>query len=121
MVKDEPVSLMRQTIYAIIPILDIYASYRVKRLRKYLLIMILVGIPVIIADSVLFPTPDMDETFEDMEISDMFFYGYDTNHFVAFIVEEIGLVLLAIYLVRRWSKEWNKKFEPSSTESTESA
>ena len=78
------------------------------------------GIPVIIADSVLFPTPDMDETFEDMEISDMFFYGYDTNHFVAFIVEEIGLVLLAIYLVRRWSKQWNQKFAPSSTESTES-
>ena len=72
--------------------------------------MILVGIPVLIADSVLFPTPDMDETFEDMEISDMFFYGYDTNHFVASIIIWMGTVLLAIYLVRRWSKQWNAKF-----------
>ena len=108
MVKDEPVSLMHQTIYCIIPILDIYAAYRVKRLRKYLIIMILVGIPVSIADSVIFP--DTDKTFDGFLQFLTFYYGTDTNHFAVSIVKWIGTVLLAIYLVRRWSKQWNRKF-----------
>ena len=117
MVKNEPVSLMRQTIYCLIPLLDIYAAFRVKRLRKYLIIMLLVALPVSIADSVLFPIDVIDENLEDLEISDIFFYGYDANRFVVTIVVWIGFILLAIYLVRRWSKQWNQKFE-SSTEST---
>ena len=117
MVKDEPVSLLRQTIYCLIPILDIYAAYRVTRLRKYLLIMILVGIPISIADSLLFPFDVLDENLEDLEASDMFFYRYDTNNLIVTIVTWGGLILLAIFLVRRWSKQWNQKFE-SSTEST---
>jgi len=115
MVKDEPVSLMRQTIYCIIPILDIYAAYRVKRLRKYSLIILLVAIPVSIADSALFP--DKDKTFDGFLQFLTFYYGTDTNHFVVSIVIWIGTVLFAIYLVRRWSKQWNQKFE-STTEST---
>ncbi len=108
MVKDEPVSLMRQTIYCFIPILDIYAAYRVKVLRKYMIIMILVGIPVSIADSVIFP--DTDKTFEGFLHFLTFYYGIDTNHFVASIIIWMGTVVLAIYLVRRWSKQWNAKF-----------
>jgi len=112
MVKDEPVSLMRQTIYCLIPLLDIYAAYRVKRLRKYLIIMILVGIPVSMADSAIFP--DTDATLEGFLQFFTFYIGVDTNHFVASIIIWIGTVLLAIYLIRRWSKIWNKKFENST-------
>ena len=108
MVKNEPVSLTRQTIYCIIPILDIYAAYRVKVLRKYMIIMILVAIPVSIADSVIFP--DTDKTFNGFLQFLTFYYGIDTNHFVASIIIWMGTVLLAIYLVRRWSKQWNAKF-----------
>ena len=108
MVKDEPVSLTRQTIYCIIPILDIYAAYRVKVLRKYMIIIILVAIPVSIADSVIFP--DTDKTFEGFLQFLTFYYGVDTNHFVASIIIWMGTVMLAIYLVRRWSKQWNAKF-----------
>ena len=108
MVKDEPVSLTRQTIYCIIPILDIYAAYRVKVLRKYMIIIILVAIPVSIADSVIFP--DTDKTFDGFLQFLTFYYGIDTNHFVASIIFWMGTVLLAIYLVRRWSKQWNAKF-----------
>ena len=115
MVKDEPVSLMRQTIYCLIPFLDIYAAYRVTRLRKYLLIMILVGIPVSIADTVLFPIDATDEDLEELETFDMFFYGYDTNHFAATIVIWIGFILFAIFLVRRWSKQWNQKFQTTES------
>ena len=111
MVKDEPVSLMRQTIYCFIPILDIYAAYRVKVLRKYMIIMILVGIPVSIADSVIFP--DTDKTFDGFLQFLTFYYGIDTNHFVASIIIWMGTVLLAIYLVRRWSKQFPSNFAKS--------
>ena len=113
MPKDEPVSLRRQTIFAIIPILDIYASYRVKRLRRYLLISVLVGIGIGIVNYVMFPIPELDDAPKDIEIFGMSDYGYDTNHIVAFIVQEIGFILFVVYLIRHWSKEWNKKFENS--------
>ncbi len=109
MVKDEPVSLMRQTIYAIIPILDIYASYRVKRLRKYLLIMILVSIGIGIAHYAAFPSLAVNE-FSD-EMPPQFF---DMSFMAVWLAETIGGILLAVYLIRRWSKQWNKKFESST-------
>jgi formate hydrogenlyase subunit 3/multisubunit Na+/H+ antiporter MnhD subunit len=110
MVKDEPVSLTRQTIYCIIPALDIYAAYRVKRLRKYFAIMLLlVGVPLSIADSVLFPN-DRTVTLEAFLQFLTYYYGVDTNHFVFSITTTIGTILLAIYLIRRWSKQWNEKF-----------
>ena len=53
------VSLSVQTIFCIIPILDMYAAYRIKKLRKYLVIMILViAIPVSVTSSVFLPTDD---------------------------------------------------------------
>jgi len=110
------VSLTRQTIYCMIPYLDMYAAYRVKRLRKYLLIMILlVIIPVTILDKVLFPMAKVISFEKFLEFL-TFYYGVDTNHFVFAIATWAGTVLVAIFLVRRWSKQWNRKFE-SSTES----
>ena len=104
------VSLTRQTIYCMIPYLDIYAAYRVKRLRKYLLIMMLaVIIPITIADEVLFPM-DKVISFEEFLQFLTFYYGVDTNHFVFAIATWAGAVLVAIFLVRRWSKQWNKQF-----------
>jgi len=104
------VSLTRQTIYCMIPYLDMYAAYRVKRLRKYLLIMILlVIIPVTIADKVLFPLDRMASFEKFLQFLTMY-YGVDTNHFVFSIATWAGAVLVAIYLVRRWSKQWNKQF-----------
>ena len=112
MVKDEPVSLMRQTIYAIIPILDIYASYRVKRLRKYLLIMILVSIGIGIAHYAAFPSMTVNQFSDEMQP-----LWFDMSFMAVWLAETISSILLAVYLIRHWSKQWNKKFE-SSTEST---
>ena len=104
------VSLTRQTIYCMIPYLDMYAAYRVKRLRKYLLIMIsLVIIPVTIADKVLFPIAKT-ASFEEFLQFLTFYYGVDTNHFVFSMATWAEAVLVAIFLVRRWSKQWNKQF-----------
>ncbi len=104
------VSLTIQTIYCMIPFLDVYAAYRVKQLRKYLLIMTLsVIIPVTIADKILFPIDRM-ASFEEFLQFLALYYGVDTNHFVFSVATWAGTILVAIYLVRRWSKQWNKQF-----------
>ncbi len=105
------VSLTIQTICCMIPYLDMYAAYRVKRLRKYLLIMILlVVIPITIADEMLFPESTM-LYFEEFLQFLTFYYGVDTNHFVFAITTWVASILVAIYLVRRWSKQWNMQFD----------
>ena len=114
MVKNEPVSLTRQTIYCIIPILDIYAAYRVKRLRRYLLIMISIGFVVGIADSNLisqYTTVDANDFTNYVPFLVYKNIIDDPVRLVFAVIQQIGFTLLAIYLVRRWSKHWNKKFE----------
>jgi len=104
------VSLSIQTIFCLIPILDMYAAYRIKKLRKYLAIMILViAIPVSIASSVFLPTDEEDlvEGFTNLMI---FYYGVDDNQFIFSVGVQIGTILFAIFLIRRWSKQWNMQF-----------
>ncbi|MBI1662853.1 MAG: hypothetical protein IS860_05075 [Nitrosopumilus sp.] len=105
------VSLPIQTIFCIIPILDMYAAYRVKKLRKYLLIMILViAVPVSIASSVFLPTDDEDlvEGFTNLMI---YYYGVDDDQFIFSVGVQIGTILFAMFLIRRWSKQWNLQFD----------
>ena len=104
------VSLPIQTIFCMIPILDMYAAYRIKKLRKYLLIIILViAIPVSIASSVFLPSDDASiEGFTNFLI---FYYGVDDNKFIFSITVQIGTVLFAMFLIRRWSKQWNIQFD----------
>ena len=113
MVKDAPVSLTRQTIYCLIPFLDIYAAYRVTRLRKYLLIMLPIGFALGLVDSTAFPEyvwEDFDDFSSSMLYLDYVRYADDTIRILALLAYQVGLVLLAIFLVRRWSKQWNSKF-----------
>ena len=105
------VSLPIQTIFCIIPILDMYAAYRIKKLRKYLAIMILViAVPVSVASSVFLPTDDEDlvEGFTNVMI---FYYGVDDDQFIFSVGVQIGTVLFAIFLIRRWSRQWNMQFD----------
>ena len=105
------VSLPVQTIFCLIPVLDMYAAYRIKKLRKYLAIMILViAIPVTVASEIFLPTDDEDliEGFTNIMI---FYYGVDDNQFIFSVGVQIGTVLFAIFLIRRWSKQWNAYFD----------
>ena len=117
MVKNEPVSLLRQTIYCCIPILDIYAAYRVKKLRKYFLIMLPIGFVLGTVDSTLFPEygwEDVDDAASSFLFLDYVKFADDPIRLPALIAYQGGLILLAIFLVRRWSKQWNRKFENST-------
>ena len=44
MVKKEPVNLKHQTIFALIPYLNLYAFYRIEKLRRYLLISVVIAV-----------------------------------------------------------------------------
>ena len=106
----EKVSLSVQTVFCMIPILDVYAAYRIKKLRKYLAIIILViAIPVTIASSVFLPTDD--EGLEGFTNLLIFYYGVDDNQFIFSVGTQIGTILFAIFLIRRWSKQWNLQFD----------
>ena len=104
------VSLSVQTIFCMIPIMDMFAAYRIKKLRKYLAIMILViSIPVTIASSVFLPTDD--EGLEGFTNLMIYYYGIDDDQFIFSIRVQIGSVLFAIFLMRRWSNRWNNQFD----------
>ena len=103
------VSLSVQSLFCIIPILDMYAAYRIKKLRKYLMIMILVvAIPVSIASSVFLPTDD--EGLEGFTNLLTYYYGVDDDQFIFSVSVQIGSILFAMFLIRRWSKQWNELF-----------
>jgi len=91
-----PVNINRQTIYAIIPGLDCLAAQKINKLRRFTII----GFSIVIGVG---------------------FGGYG----IAFLFDQYNIVTLVIvvlivagvycpiaaYLVRKWSIEWNNKFD----------
>ncbi|MCH9658759.1 hypothetical protein K0U27_08760 [archaeon] len=115
MPADGPVSLTRQTIYALIPIIDLYAAYHIKKLRWYLLIMIGLGFAMMTVSELINPSDwetqiGLDAEYDEssMMMGDDADYYTDIALFIVSTAIEIGI---AVYLIRRWSKEWNEKFQ----------
>jgi len=90
-VKSLPVDIRQQTIFAFIPGLDLYASYKIKKLTLYFLIILSIGISLKI-------------------LSDVFAFSYD------FLIIEAIVLPNAIFLIRQWSKKWNEQFLENTTE-----
>ena len=107
-----PVSILWQIIFVVfVPILDLWAFYRIKKLRKYLLYVyvpqIIIG--VIITSfilSMVFEENSLDrlESFSD----DL--QGNDLILVVSNIVLGLGFTIFSIYLIATWSEKWNKQF-----------
>ena len=90
MVKQESVSIRRQTVYALIPILYLYAAYKIQKFRWYFVITFTIGIALALGTKALLPFP------------------FD-------LIVEIPVELaVSVYLIRRWSKEWNKSFSENN-------
>jgi len=113
------VSLTRQTIYAVIPILDLYAAYHIKKLRWYLLIMIATSIVISTITSLVGPqTEDYDQdkiinAEGDFDWNYMF-WGENPGLVIGtMIVSNAVSIGVSVYVIRRWSKEWNRKFQNS--------
>jgi len=91
MVKQEPVSVGWQIVFLIIPYVWIYAFYRIEKLRIGLVLAI-ISTGVGIGFQMLLPFP----------------WGLASSW--------VFYIIIPIYFIVKWSREWNKKFE-SSTES----
>ncbi len=106
------VSLAIQIIFCLIPLLDIYAAYRIKKLRWYLLIMLTFGIIMGVIDVTAFPAMQ-EEAWDKFPLSILWFhYDYDDHEYVQFlIIADVAAYVLAIFLILRWSLIWNKQFE----------
>lgn len=107
-----PVNVTKQCICAAIPILDIYAAYHIKKLRRYLLLVVLViAIPQIAMEFALFG--GMMDIFEPYMVvfdpkSDKF---YQAVYVILWI--PVG-VAFAVIIIRRWSIEWNDHADVAS-------
>ena len=96
MAIDEPVDVKKQTIHAIIPGLDTKAAKRINKLRR----LSIIG-------------------FSIVGIVGFGGYGlayllglFDLATSVIVVIITAGVYLsVAAYLMRKWSIEWNKKFE----------
>jgi len=101
------VSLTRQTIYVFFPMLDLIAFYKIKHLRMYLLIVYLGMVGVASSIYSMAVTPE----------SWSFNANYDPYYFFDPISWALQIPIMAVtyiisvFLVRKWSHEWNKKFE----------
>lgn len=81
-VKREPVNVNIQTILAIIPIVDLWAVYRVKKFRFWCLLCVgFIALSALISSVIPFP--------------------YDL---ITIVIIEVPITA---YLMRIWSKEWN--------------
>jgi len=102
MVEKKPVSVNWQMIFVLIPFLDLYASYRIQKLRLWLLIFgVGVGIAVILLNYALF---GMDHFDWNNEID-----AWDPARMSFHITSTIVILGAAVYVIRRWSISWNEK------------
>lgn len=99
--KKEPVSIKRQTVYALVPFLDLYAAYKVRKFILYFTIIVPITIGVSYALETVFPISDIGrltlETFSAL--------SYNSIATCAITIP------IAVYLIRNWSKKWNKKLK----------
>jgi len=107
-VATKPVSLFWQVVFAIF--IDVFAFYRIKKLRRFLLIVVLPAVMIGTTFSVIFSSINLE-----CETEWLLFFIYDTCE--AFDVQIVaalingGFLVFTIYLVRKWSIEWNRQFE----------
>jgi Na+/glutamate symporter len=107
-----PVSVLWQIIFVIfIPILDLWAFYRIKKLKKYLLY---VYVPQIIIGGIIVSLI-LSMAFEEngLEKLENFSEDLEDNELALIILNismGLGFTIFSIYLIATWSERWNKQF-----------
>ena len=106
MADKKPVSVNWQTLFILIPIIDLWAAHRVKKFRIYFLVFWVGG--SIVQTFVLYAILG-DAYFSE----DEFFLSDPTAASVqlAMLIVHSGIT---IYFIRNWSKDWNAKIAKNS-------
>jgi hypothetical protein len=110
-----PVSILRQTIYCFIPILDLYAAYHIKKLRMYLLIMIITGLAMSVIGEVINTSGLSDQSMTTSDELNPNFgeavFGSNPEISIAIMIADTAIAYtIAIYFIRKWSRKWNGQF-----------
>ena len=105
MVKKEPVNLLHQMILSVIPGANLYAFYRIQKLRMLLLTYLVISIGATLGFGLIIV---ISFTALGEDIVEMLQFLKGTPMRV--ILFAIGS-LINIYLVRRWSKKWNEQLQ----------
>ena len=106
------VSILWQIIFVVfVPIMDLWAFYRIQRLKKYLLYVYVPQIAVAIVIAVFV----VNMAFEENGLEKINKFSDDLNEneimlAVASTVMDLGFTILSIYLIVTWSEKWNKQF-----------
>lgn len=112
-----PVSLGWQFIFAFIPILNVWAFYRIRRLRKYFLLVIVPQFAILAAIGmstsnmvlVRFVHPPLGLVWPDPNLKLSSEGDFDAA------VLGVALQVLTLYLVIKWSREHNRQFDVPET------
>ena len=110
-----PVSILWQILFVVfVPILDLWAFYRIKKLRRYLLFVYLPQLIIggIIVGFIL-STAFEEDSLDRLENFSNNLQGKDLILIVSNIVLGLGFTVFSIYLIVTWSEKWNKQFENS--------
>ena len=106
------VSILWQIVFVVfVPILDLWAFYRIKKLQKYLLYVYVPQIAV----AILIVVFVVNMAFEENGLQKLteFSDGINNNELMLTITStslSLGLTIFAIYLIATWSEKWNKQF-----------
>jgi len=108
MADKKPVSVNWQTLFILIPIIDLWAAYRIEKFRIYFLVFWVGG--SIIQTVVLYSIAG-----EAYWSEEEFFLSDPTAASVqiAMMIVHAGI---SIYFIRKWSKDWNTKLTTMSSE-----
>ncbi len=102
MVEKNPVSVNWQTLFIIIPIIDLWATYRIQKLRLYIVVNIAMLVTEFLIVILIFGEESFDYYASEQVTDIHIIFG------VAVFVIETGIF---IALIRKWSKEWNEKIK----------
>ena len=107
-----PVSILWQIIFVVfVPILDLWAFYRIKKLKKYFLYVI---VPQILISGIVIVLI-LGMAFEEnsLEKLENFSEDLEDNELITIILGSLvglGFTIFSIYLIATWSERWNKQF-----------
>ena len=122
---ENKVDIRWQIVFIFIPILDLWAFYRIKKLRRFLLY---VGIPALIIEIILVspllfyndlpyseflidrPPAEQPELPPYMVPIDPEVGKTNSAFQIILIAYEVSFMGFSIYLVIIWSRKWNEKF-----------
>ena len=108
MVAKKPVNVIQQMVFAVIPILNFYAGYKIQKLRLWFLIFGIGGFIFELVQTRFFFGEEYYVSFGSFE-------GRLPESVILFT---ILFVILQVFVMRLWSKKWNLEFDntPNITE-----